>query len=37
MVDVSTGSKWVMILCMVTGRLGLLAFLVVFLPQFWRG
>lgn len=37
MVDFSTGAKWVMILAMLMGRLGLLAFLVVFLPRFWRG
>ncbi len=37
MVDFSDGAKWVMILAMLFGRLGLLAFLVVFLPRFWRG
>jgi trk system potassium uptake protein TrkH len=30
------GAKWVFILAMLLGRLGLLAILVVFLPRFWR-
>ncbi len=37
MVDFSMAAKWVMIGTMLMGRLGLLAFLVVFLPRFWRG
>lgn len=36
MVDFSIGAKWVMIVTMLMGRLALLAFLVVFLPRFWR-
>ncbi len=31
-----TGAKWIMIAAMLLGRLGLLAFLVVFMPRFWR-
>ncbi len=31
-----TAAKWIMILAMLLGRLGLLAVLVVFMPRFWR-
>lgn len=36
MVDFPTLSKWVMIVAMVMGRLGLLSVLLLALPQFWR-
>lgn len=36
MVDFPTLSKWVMILAMVMGRLGLLSVLLLALPRFWR-
>ncbi|HEY0212648.1 MAG TPA: TrkH family potassium uptake protein [Paenirhodobacter sp.] len=31
-----TGATWVMIAAMLLGRLGLMAFFVLFLPRFWR-
>ena len=37
MVDFNDTAIWVMTLAMLLGRLGMLAILVVFLPQFWRG
>lgn len=37
MVDFSDFAKWVMILAMIMGRLGLLAVLILILPRFWRG
>lgn len=36
MVDFSDLSKWIMILAMVMGRLGLLSVLLLVLPRFWR-
>ena len=35
-VDYPDGAKFIMILAMIMGRLGLLAVLVLFLPRFWR-
>ena len=35
-VDFPTAGKWVLIATMIMGRLGLLAFLILILPQFWR-
>ncbi len=37
MVDFSDFAKWVLILTMIMGRLGLLAALILILPRFWRG
>lgn len=37
MVDFSALSKWVMIVTMILGRLGLLAVFILILPRFWRG
>lgn len=34
-VDFPDGAKWIMILAMILGRLGLLAILVLVLPRFW--
>lgn len=36
MMGYPTAAKWIMILAMTMGRLGLLAVLVLFLPRFWR-
>lgn len=36
MVDFPEAAKWIMILAMTMGRLGLMAVLVLFLPKFWR-
>lgn len=36
-VDFSEPAKWVLIFTMIMGRLGLLAVLILILPQFWRG
>jgi trk system potassium uptake protein len=36
-VDFSESAKWVLIFTMIMGRLGLLAVLILLLPQFWRG
>lgn len=36
MVDFSTFSKWIMIVTMIMGRLGLLAVFILILPRFWR-
>lgn len=36
MVDFPLAAKWIMILAMIMGRLGLMAILVLFLPRFWR-
>lgn len=36
MVDYPDAAKWIMILAMIMGRLGLMAVLVLFLPRFWR-
>ena len=35
-VDFPAAAKWVLIATMIMGRLGLLAFLILILPQFWR-
>ncbi len=35
-VDFPAASKWVLILTMIMGRLGLLAVLILILPRFWR-
>ena len=35
-IDFPTPAKWIMILAMLLGRLGLLAILVIALPRFWR-
>ncbi len=37
MVDFPIAAKWIMILAMLMGRLGILAGLVLILPRFWRG
>ena len=34
--DFPTAAKWVLILVMLLGRLGMLAFLLLLLPRFWR-
>ncbi|MGL4281878.1 MAG: potassium transporter TrkG, partial [Albidovulum sp.] len=36
-VDFPESAKWVLIFTMIMGRLGLLAVLILLLPQFWRG
>lgn len=36
MIEFSDAGKWIMILAMLMGRLGLLAVLVLVLPRFWR-
>lgn len=35
-VDLNDAAKWIMTLCMLLGRLGLLAIFVLVLPSFWR-
>lgn len=35
-VDFPTAAKWILILAMLLGRVGLLTIMVIFLPQFWR-
>jgi trk system potassium uptake protein TrkH len=35
-VDFPDAAKWIMILAMLLGRLGLLAILVLVLPRFWQ-
>ena len=34
--DYPDAAKWVLILAMIMGRLGLMAVFVLFLPRFWR-
>jgi trk system potassium uptake protein TrkH len=36
-VDYPDAAKWLMILAMLTGRLGYLSFFLLLLPRFWRG
>jgi trk system potassium uptake protein len=35
--DYPDAAKWLMVLAMLLGRLGLLAILLLVLPRFWRG
>ncbi len=36
LMEYPTAAKWVLVLAMIMGRLGLMAVLVLFLPRFWR-
>lgn len=37
MVDVPTSDKWVLIVAMLLGRVGMMPMIVLLLPRFWRG